>query len=700
MASGNMSVAALGRPFTLGMLYDARTDNLIPGLTLWDDKTLQGKISESSQRTSKSQISTSDSTESKCNLLDVEVSLKASVLGGLIEFGGSAKYLNDQKKFYNQSRVTCQYKTTTNFKQLMIEQLTMDPQHMDVIKKSSATHVVTGILYGANAFFVFDSEKVESSSVQDIQVSMHAAVNLLFVKGEAKTKVQLTEEQKTLTKNLSCTFYGDYILDRNPATFEDAVKAYEQLPNLLGEKGEKAVPVKVWLMPLKNFHFEGAELMRGIKDHLVSKAEYVLDDLKEKEIRCNDSLEEKVVGQFPVIKEELSTFQKLCGNYESNLKQALADKLPSIREGKEDESSLNQLFEDRDKSPFSQEKLTKWLDRKEREINIIRSCVNTMEGTKIVPNQSELDRQVLDPGVEDVLCFVFTSVERGDTDLDVMADYLHFPKLGSTNEDPWYYSADVFTKMREKAKAFHHFAKAQKNNSRFRFLIAAIANKNYTGATVYHYKNGILVTEDFSKPVLPPVENITNRRDLIWYACDLNLDPNTANYNLILSEGNKKATHGARQSYPDHPERFTQIHQVLCKESLSGKHYWEVEWRQNSGNNCVVNIAVAYRGIERKSGNINSQFGRNTKSWAFQNVSPTLKALENNVDVWKGPFPSDGCNRVGVYLDWPAGTLSFYRVSSNTLRHLYTFHTTFTEPVYPGFLVYIHQNDAYLCPLE
>ncbi|KAF1373477.1 hypothetical protein PFLUV_G00239270 [Perca fluviatilis] len=496
-------------------MLSSHRDGLL-GLTLWDDKTLQGKISESSQRTSKSHISTSDSTESKCKLLDVEVSLKASVLGGLIEFGGSAKYLNDQKKFYNQSRVTCQYKTTTNFKQLMIEQLTMDPQHMDVIKKSSATHVVTGILYGANAFFVFDSEKVESSSVQDIQVSMEAAVNLLLVKAEAKTKVQLTEEQKTLTKNLSCTFYGDYILDRNPATFEDAVKAYEQLPHLLGEKGEKAVPVKIWLMPLKNFHSEGAELMREIKDRLVSKAEYVLDDLKEKEIRCNDSLEEKVVGQFPLIREELSTFQKLCGSYASKLQQALAKTLPSIREGKEDESSLDQLFEDREKSPFSQEKLTKWLDRKEREINIIRSCVDTMEGIKIVPNQAELDRQVLAAGVEDALCFVFTSVERGDTDLDVMAEYLDFPKLGSTNEDPWYYSAEVFTKMREKAKAFHHFAKAQKNNSRFRFVIAAIANKKHTGATIYHYKNGNLVTEDFSKPVLPPVENITDRRQLIW----------------------------------------------------------------------------------------------------------------------------------------------------------------------------------------
>ncbi|XP_039643103.1 neoverrucotoxin subunit alpha-like [Perca fluviatilis] len=705
MDSDNKTVAALGRPFTLGMLYDARRDKLIPGLTLWDDITPQGKITESSQRYSAFDMTASDSTESKCTLLDVDASLKASFLSGLIEVGGSAKYLNDKKKFHNQSRVMCQYKATTNFTQLMIEQLTMQTQQMDVIQKSSATHVVTGILYGANAFFVFDSEKLEASSVQDIQGSMHAVIKKIptfIVEGEVEIK--LTDEEKALTQKLSCKFYGDFILDSNPATFEDAVKAYVQLPKLLGEKGENAVPVKVWLMPLKNFKSEAAEWTREISNGLVRKAQYSLDKLREIVMRCNDSLEDKVVEQFPMIQEELSTFQKLCGYYASNLEQTLAMKLPSIREGKEDESSLNKLFEDRDKSPFSQEKLTQCLDRKEREINIIRSCVDTMEGIKIVPNQSELDRQVLAAGVEDALCFVFTSVGRGDTDLDVMADYLDFPKLGSTNADPWYYSDEVVTKMREKAEAFHQFANPLRNNSRFCFLIAAIANKKHTGATIYHYKNGNLVSEDFSKPVLPPVENITDRRDLIWYACDLNLDPNTVNNNLTLSEGNKKATHGAEQSYPDLPERFDKHTQVLCKESLAWRHYWEVEWNHCSDES--IHVAVAYSEIDRKSDRPGREFGGNTISWVFGKYGNStsgehiFKAWHNSKGMWSSPYPSDGCNRVGVYLDWPAGTLSFYRVSSNTLRHFYTFHTTFTEPVYPGFLVRNASNYIHLHPVK
>ncbi|XP_037610071.1 neoverrucotoxin subunit alpha-like [Sebastes umbrosus] len=699
MDSDLMDVAALGRPFTLGMLYDARRDALIPGLTLWDDATLQEKTKETSQNSSDFEISTSDSIESKSSLLDVDASLKASFLSGLIEIGGSAKYLNDHKKYKNQSRVTGQYKATTSFKQLsMVDLLTLDLHQTEVIEKGLATHVVTGILYGANAFFVFDSEKLEASSVQDIQGSMKAVINLIpTFNVEAEAGIKLSDEEKSLTEKCSCKFIGDFILDSNPTTYRDAVKTFADLPKLLGEKGEKAVPLKVSLMPLKNLYPEAAELTCGISVGIVRKIQDAQEGLREMQMRCNDSLEDTVVEDFPMIREELSTFQKLCSHYASHLQQNLAEKLPSIRDGEEDESSLRQLFEDRDKTPFSPEKLSKWLDQKEREINVIRSCVDTMEGTNIVLSQSELDREVLAPGVEHTLCFVFTSMARGDTYLDVMAEYLESPKLRRTNEGQWYFSPEVVTKMREKAKAFHELAKAQKNNKRLRFLIAAITNENYKGATIYHYKDGNLVSEDFSKPLKPdvPPEQITDKSDLIWYACDLTLDPNTANGYLTLSEENKKATVGAWQYYDDHPDRFDKQTQVLCKEGLSGLHYWEVEWNDSLPKS--VYAAVAYNGIERKGDRWPSAFGDNPISWSVGQKEELVRVWHNG-KVSEKYFP--GCTRVGVYLDWPAGTLSYYSVVSNTLKHLHTFHTKFTQPVYPGLWAYKTGNYAYLRPVE
>ncbi|XP_049915331.1 stonustoxin subunit beta-like [Epinephelus moara] len=703
MASEKREVAALGRPFGLGMLYDARRDALIPGMTLWDEKTLQENTVEKSNRSSAFNISASDSIHKKSSLLDVSASLKLSFCCGLIEVGGSAKYLNDEKKFKNQSRVTYQYKATTNFKELsMINIMTMDTKQIDVIKKSGATHVVTGILYGANAFFVFDSEKLEASKVQNVQGSMQVVIKKIpSLSMEGKAEINLNDEEKDLTNKFSCKFFGDFILESNPTTFEEAVKVYVQLPQLLGEKGENAVPLKVWLMPLKNLDTEAAELSREISNPLVGRVQDALEDLSKTGIRCNDSLEDRVVENFPVIREELSHFQKLCSHFATNLRQTLVKKLPSIRDGEADESSVEELFEDRDKSPFSREKLSKWLDHKEREISVIRSCVDTMEGVKIVQNQSELDREVLAQDVENALCFVFTSMERGDTYLDLMATYLKLPTSGSTTEEPWYFSEEIYSNMRNKAKAFRDLAKAQKNNNRLRILIATIANEKYKGATIYHYREGNLVSEDFTKLDPPDVETITDRRDLIWYATDLTLDPNTVNCYLTLSEGDKKATSLELQSYPDHPERFDKHTQVLCKESLTGRHYWEVEW--STGSTESVYVAVVYKGIERKGKSSDSQFGFNTMSWAFgkhHDSSYQLVRAYHNGKKWETAFPSDGCDKVGVYLDWPAGTLSYYRVSSNTLRHLYTFRTKFTEPVYPGLWVKYHCNFAYLCPVQ
>ncbi|XP_034052949.1 stonustoxin subunit alpha-like [Gymnodraco acuticeps] len=691
MASDHIEVAALGRPFTLGMLYDARRDTLIPGFKLWNAETPK----TTPQHSSYFEMSASDPIKSKTTLMDIDASLELSFLCGLIEVGGSAEYLNDEKKFQNQSRVTFQYKATTKFKQLSIDHVTLDTKQMEVIEKGLATHVVTGILYGANAFFVFDSEKLEASEVKKIEGSMEAVIKKIpTLNIEGSVGIELTDEEKALTEKLSCKFYGDFILESNPATFQDAMKTYVELPHLLGTKGEKAVPVKVWLMPLKRFEPAASGVRTDIGIELVRKAQKALEELRGTNMRCNDSLEDKVVESFPVLQEELSTFLKLCGYYKTNLQQAMAEKLPSIREGKEDESSLEKVFEDGHKSPFKHEKLTKWLSNKEREINIIKSFVDTMEGVKIVLNQNELDREVLASGVDDVLCFVFTSMLKGDIYLDEMADFLKSTKFRSTHEEKWYYSEELLNTMREKAIFLQGASKGLKNNSKFRFLITAKTNPKYKGASIYHYKKGQLVTEDFQKP--SSVETIKHKRDLIWYACDLHLDPNTANNLLTLSDGNKKATRGASQNYPPHSERFGKCPQVLCKEELSGCHYWEVEW-STDGKQSVY-AAVAYKIVQRKS----RKFGYDSKSWCFGKglslFDHSLRAYHADKKVWEAPHR--GVRRIGVYLDWPAGTLSFYRVSSNTLSHLYTFHTTFKEPLLPGLWAHFDSNYAYLCPVE
>ncbi|KAI4886800.1 hypothetical protein NFI96_013291 [Prochilodus magdalenae] len=175
------------------------------------------------------------------------------------------------------------------------------------------------------------------------------------------------------------------------------------------------------------------------------------------------------------------------------------------------------------------------------------------------------------------------------------------------------------------------------------------------------------------------------------YTCELTLDPNTAHKQLSLSRTNKKVTcQRKREAYPDHPERFDEYEQVLCREGLTGCCYWETEWSVSAV------IAVTYKGINRKGGSNDRVFGYNNKSWSLD-CSNVGYCARHNMKKTVIHAPSSSSNRVGVYLDWVAGNLSFYSVSTDThaLTHLHTFNTTFTEPVYAGFRVW--DSDSSVC---
>uniref|UniRef100_A0A672FSD5 Tripartite motif-containing protein 16-like n=1 Tax=Salarias fasciatus TaxID=181472 RepID=A0A672FSD5_SALFA len=167
----------------------------------------------------------------------------------------------------------------------------------------------------------------------------------------------------------------------------------------------------------------------------------------------------------------------------------------------------------------------------------------------------------------------------------------------------------------------------------------------------------------------------TTRAAFFRYSCELTLDPNTVNQRLLLSDGNRKVTHMmTEQSYSGHPDRFTTLWQVLSRENLTGRCYWEVEMRGD------VLVAVAYKNISRVGNWTVSGFGNNDKSWALRCSSNSYSFHHNNVQT---PVSGPPSSRVGVFLDHTAGILSFYSVSE-TMTLLHRVQTTFTQPLLAG----------------
>ncbi|XP_070705052.1 NLR family CARD domain-containing protein 3-like [Pempheris klunzingeri] len=175
------------------------------------------------------------------------------------------------------------------------------------------------------------------------------------------------------------------------------------------------------------------------------------------------------------------------------------------------------------------------------------------------------------------------------------------------------------------------------------------------------------------------------RPGLRKYSCELSVDTNTVSRKLKLSDNNRTVTRVKElQPYPDHPERFKNCNQLLCREGLTGRCYWEVEWRGG------VSVAVSYRGIKRRGNTKDCVFGLNDQCWILSCSGLGYSVRHNNKETTittssSSSSSSSSSGTVAVYLDCPAGSLSFYRVSSDSLIHLHTFRTTFTEPLYAGF---------------
>lgn len=130
------------------------------------------------------------------------------------------------------------------------------------------------------------------------------------------------------------------------------------------------------------------------------------------------------------------------------------------------------------------------------------------------------------------------------------------------------------------------------------------------------------------------------------------------------------------QNYPDHPDRFKLFPEFLCKEPLSGRCYFEMDYKGG------VAMAVAYKTSDRTE-NI---MGVNNKFPSLHCLNGKFTLWQNNETTCKLPVYTES-TRIAVYVDWAAGSLTYYSICNDTPIHLHTHHTTFTDDLYAGFVL-------------
>ncbi|KAM4556170.1 E3 ubiquitin/ISG15 ligase TRIM25-like [Fundulus diaphanus] len=295
----------------------------------------------------------------------------------------------------------------------------------------------------------------------------------------------------------------------------------------------------------------------------------------------------------------------------------------------------------------------------------IRSKQET-EGSRVKELQEKLEQEI-------------TELKRKDGKLKQLSDtedhnqFLHnYPSLSALSEST--HSSSI------KIRPLSYFEDVTAAVSELRDQLQDILRDAWTNISLRLTEVEVLLSGPEPK----------SRAGFLRYSCEITLDPNTANNYLLLSEGKRKATViDQNQTCSSHPDRFSDYAQVLSRESLTGRCYWEVERRGR------VYVAVAYKNISRAGDE--SIFGCNDKSWALDFYQNKYVFWYNNISTSiSGPVSS----KVGVYLDHRAGILSFYSVSE-TMTLLHRVQTTFTQPLHAGVCIGFNTGDSALfCKLK
>ncbi|KAG8521873.1 F-box/WD repeat-containing protein 10 [Galemys pyrenaicus] len=186
----------------------------------------------------------------------------------------------------------------------------------------------------------------------------------------------------------------------------------------------------------------------------------------------------------------------------------------------------------------------------------------------------------------------------------------------------------------------------------------------------------------------------TTRQQFLQYACDITFDPETAHKYLRLQEDNRKVTNTTpwEHPYPDLPSRFVHWRQVLSQQSLYlHRYYFEVEI---SGAGTYVGLTC--KGIDRKGEDRNGCISGNNFSWSLYWNGKAFIAWHSDSET---PLKTSPFRRLGIYIDFQGGGLSFYGVAPDAMTLVHKFDCKFSEPVYPAFWLSKKENSIRIVDL-
>ncbi|CAF1028738.1 unnamed protein product [Adineta ricciae] len=462
----------LGRSFQLGMLYDFKTDMPVSDVSLWDDRLITNYVKAWLIPSSGYEIHAEDSLAKRLDLFQLDSDLKMSVLSGLVELTHSSKLIDDRKQGEHHRRFVMKYSVTTQQRELSTNHLSIhNAKYPQVIHERIATHLVTGILYGAEVYFVFNqaADSGESFTINErnlLELLQKLTTYQIFQNG----KLYLTDNERKLARTLTCRYYGDLQLVSEPTTFEQVAHLFRRLPQLLEDR---SIPKQVWLYPLHLLDRSsiGYRNFPHSKNDLVNRSVELFERLYRLEMKING-----LKARTPYkpllyqIHELLSLYSAAIGKFQIELKKQIKDLWIEFRQDGMNENIYRDFLNKMYIYPLNAKKTNNWIQ------SISEGVQKLVNFTDLLHNSVNI--VVGNASVESpfVLRLIIHVLEKSDPFLNELFQFLHDANdqviAPSTKINCWF-NQDNFTSIRNKIALFCEFAQANSKNEDIQYIVEA-----------------------------------------------------------------------------------------------------------------------------------------------------------------------------------------------------------------------------------
>lgn len=329
--------------------------------------------------------------------------------------------------------------------------------------------------------------------------------------------------------NLRVSFYGDFPPQTSPTNFDDAVRTFRNIANLVNNRITfQMVPKTVFLLPLSRIDPNGQfSTLRKISNALISDMVEIMQDIEDAITEGNSLKESRVSSHFDFFSNHLGDFLRSLEAYQQHLRGQFSTIIPEIRGTGRQESELAGLLRQHFQSPFSRQRIRSWINQKTSEADNLRSFMDRLERVPLVPYGSF--RGQTSPHEKFIALYLnFPFVE--DSRLVTLRRYLRNETISraNTNVNSWVNQIAVFDNITFSIDDFLQYQAANEDNpeNNIIFLFTILMPEGYDlpfatirGFTRQRRRSSSLIFTPPYQPRSLSFANITNGTDmeLRWY---------------------------------------------------------------------------------------------------------------------------------------------------------------------------------------